>query len=144
MPATEAAMLRTLLAIGLLLAAAGPALAQGAPAPKPFEANTLLKDGRRVEVREASVVGGKICGWVLEEGAAPDASPRSECIAPQDIARTKLLRRMASADAIDGGLCVILMPLCLAKVKAVQERIVEKAVEKVEAAPLIAPTPARP
>jgi len=137
-------MLRTLLAIGLLLAVAGPALAQEAPTQKPFEANTLLKDGRRVEVREASVVGGKICGWVLEEGAAPDASPRSECIAPQDIARTKLLRRTAGADAIDGGLCVILMPLCLAKVKAVKDRIVEKAVAKAKASPATAPTPARP
>jgi hypothetical protein len=137
-------MLRTLLATGLLLVAAGPALAQEAPAPKPFEANTLLKDGRRIEVREASIVGGKICGWVLEEGAAPDAHPGSACISPQDISRTTLLRRMASADAIDGGLCVILMPLCLAKVKAVQERIVEKAVEKAKAAPAIAPIPARP
>jgi hypothetical protein len=140
----EALMLRTLLGAGLILAAGGSALAQEAPKPKPFEANTLLKDGRRIEVREASIVGGKICGSVLEEGASLDATPKSECIAPQDIARTKLLRRMAGADAIDGGLCVILMPLCLARVKAVQERIVDRAFEKAKAAPAITPTPARP
>jgi hypothetical protein len=142
------AVLRAILAATLTLAALGPAAAQvtSSGVPKPFEANTVLKDGRKIEVREPSFVGDKLCGWIFEEGAAPAAMPKSDCIARQDIASTQVSnpRRDAVREATDGALCIILAPICLAKVKAAQERIVDRAAEKAKAAPATAPTPGQP
>jgi hypothetical protein len=128
-------MLR-LLCVGLTSAAlSGASFAQAPPEAalnaRTVKVHAILKDGRKVEVRQPDIIDRKLCGWILEEGAAPDVLPRASCIAPGAIASTRVENgKVALAESVDGSLCLILMPLCLAKVAALQDRVVEKAITK--------------
>ncbi len=128
-----------LICVGLASAAlAGTSLAQ-APPEAALDARTVrvhavLKDGRKVEVRKPDIIDRKLCGWIIEEGAAAGVLPRASCIAPGAIVSTRVENgKAAVAESVDGSLCMILMPLCLAKVAAVQDRIVERAIAKAKA-----------
>jgi hypothetical protein len=120
-----------------VIALAGAAVAQ-TPAPdlgpnpsKLVKVHAELKSGGKVEVRQPDVIDGKLCGWVFPVGAPADAMPKSECIPMADIASTRVEgARFAVGESVEGALCVILMPLCLSKVKMAQDRIVEKAIGK--------------
>jgi hypothetical protein len=124
------------LAISLLtIVLAGAAAAQtpdlGPNPSKSVKVHAELKSGGKVEVRQPDIIDGKLCGWVFPAGAPADATPKSECIPMADIASTRVEgARFAVGESVEGALCVVVMPLCLAKVKAVQGRIVEKAIEK--------------
>lgn len=99
--------------------------------PKVLKIHAELKTGAKVEIRQPDVINESLCGFVLPEGAPADAVPKARCIPKADISSTRVSGVGAAlGESVDGSLCVVLMPLCLAKVSAVQNRIVEKAVEK--------------
>lgn len=102
--------------------------------PRVVKVHAELKSGAEVEIRQPNVIDESLCGFVIPEGAPVDAVPKVQCIPKADISSTRVEGVGAAlAESVDGSLCVVLMPLCLAKVSAVQNRIVGKALEKVGA-----------
>ncbi len=107
------------------------ALAQEAPVKKVVKVHAELKTGAKVEIRQPDMINDSLCGFVLPADARADAQPKAQCIPKEEIASTRIEGVGAAlAESLDGSLCAVLMPLCLAKVSAVQNRIVEKAIEK--------------
>jgi hypothetical protein len=101
------------------------------PAPsKTVKVHAELKTGAKVEVRQPDIIDGKLCGWIFPAGAPADVMPKSECIAMTDVASTRVEgARFAVGESVEGALCIVLMPLCLAKVKGVQDRVVRHKIE---------------
>jgi hypothetical protein len=103
-------------------------------AAKDVKVHAVLKGGAKIEVRQPDIIDSKLCGFILPADATPDATPKADCVAMSDIASTDVKdAKYALGESTEGALCVVLMPLCLAKVSAVQDRIVEKAIEKAQA-----------
>lgn len=115
------------------LAVAGAAVAQ---TPRSVKLHADLKTGRSIEVRDPDIIGGRVCGWMRADDEPANVAPRAGCVATSKIASARIEGvRFAVGESVDGSLCMAVMPLCLAKVAAVQDRIVEKAVEKAKARP---------
>jgi hypothetical protein len=111
-----------------------PAPDLGPNPPKTVKVHAELKNGAKVEVRQPDIIDNKLCGWVFPAGAPADVMPKSECIPMADVASTRVEgARFAVGESVEGALCVVLMPLCLAKVQAVQDRIVRDKAEKAKA-----------
>jgi hypothetical protein len=92
-----------------------------------------LKSGGRTEVRQPDIIDNKLCGWIVDSVAPADAAPKAGCIAKSDITSTRVEgAKYALGESTEGSLCMVLMPLCLAKVAAVQNRIVERVIEKAQ------------
>jgi hypothetical protein len=92
-----------------------------------------LKSGGKAEVRQPDIIDNKLCGWIVDPAAPNDAAPKAGCIAKSDIASTRVEgAKYALGESTEGSLCMVLMPLCLAKVAAVQNRLVERAIEKAQ------------
>ncbi|MDP3739606.1 MAG: hypothetical protein Q8R02_19615 [Hyphomonadaceae bacterium] len=127
-------MVRTLFFVAIVLSPLhAVAQAPGAEVKQPrvVKVHAELKTGAKVEIRQPDIINESLCGFVIPEGAPADAAPKAQCIPRADISSTRVEGVGAAlAESIDGSLCAVLMPLCLAKVSAVQNRIVEKAIDK--------------
>jgi hypothetical protein len=129
--------LRMISLIVAALALAPVALAQapdlGRDPSATMKVHAELKSGGSVEVRQPDIIDNKLCGWIVDPAAPADAAPKAGCIAKSDIASTRVEgAKYALGESTEGSLCMVLMPLCLAKVAAVQNRIVERAIEKAQ------------
>jgi hypothetical protein len=101
---------------------------------KVVKVHAELRSGGAIEVRQPDIIDKKLCGFVLPAGAPADATPKADCIAMSEISSTRVEgAKVALAEATEGALCMVLTPLCLAKVSAVQDRFVEKAIDKAKA-----------
>ena len=125
-------MFRKLLIAAIFLSPAyAVAQTPAASPPKVLKVHAELKTGSKIEVRQPDVINESLCGFVRPAGAPADAVAKAQCIPMDDMASTRVEGVGAAlAESLDGSLCVVLMPLCLAKVSAVQNRIVEKATAK--------------
>ena len=111
-----------------------PASDLGRDRAKTVRVHAELKSGGAVEVRRPDIIDKKLCGFVLPVGAPADTMPKADCIPMSEIASTRVEgAKVALAESTEGALCVVLTPLCLAKVSAVQDRIVEKTIDKAKA-----------
>jgi hypothetical protein len=111
-----------------------PAPDLGRDPAKIVKVHAELRSGGAIEVRQPAIIDKKLCGFVLPAGGPADAMPKADCIAMNEISSTRVEgAKFALAESTEGALCAVLMPLCLAKVSAVQERIAEKAIEKARA-----------
>jgi len=120
-------------------ALASAAVAQ-APTPatdtrlKVVKAHVVLKSGAKVQVVQPDVVDRKLCGYVRPADAPANTTWTKDCIAMGDVADIRIEgAKHALGESIDGSMCMVLMPLCLAKVSAVQDRIFETVVGKAQA-----------
>lgn len=110
------------------LALAGVAMAQN---PKAATIHAQLKSGRSIEVRDPDIINGRLCGWMRADDEPADVAARPGCVATAKIASARLQGvRYALGESVDGSLCMAAMPLCFAKVAAVENRIVRKAIGK--------------
>jgi len=122
--------------VPFLLAASMVAGAATAQTPESVKLHAKLKSGRSIEVRDPDIIDGRLCGWMRADDEPASVAPRPGCVATSKIASARIEGvRFAVGESVDGSLCMAVMPLCLAKVAAVQDRIVEKAVEKAKARP---------
>jgi hypothetical protein len=102
--------------------------------PKVTKAHVVLKSGARVQVVQPDIIDKKLCGYVRPADAPANTAWKQDCIAMSDVADTRIEgAKHALGESIDGSMCMVLMPLCLAKVSAVQDRIVETAIGKAQA-----------
>jgi len=131
-------MLRSLFLIAVSIALTHAATAQ-APEPKTekpkvVKVHALMKSGANLQIVQPDIVDRKLCGYVRAADVPPGTAWKKDCVALADIADTRVEgAKYALADSIDGAMCIVLMPLCFAKVSAVQDRIVENAIAKAKA-----------
>ena len=82
-------------------------------------------------MRRPDIIGQKLCGFVLAADAPPDAMPKADCIAITDVASSNpSLTRATHSEAVDAAVCIVLAPICLAKVSEAQNRLTERAIER--------------
>jgi hypothetical protein len=129
--------LRMTSSIAAVLALTPVALAQapdlGRDPAAVVKVHAELKAGGKVEVRQPDIIDNKLCGWIVDPAAPAGAMPKAGCIAKSDISSTRVEgAKYALGESTEGSLCMVLMPLCLAKVAAVQNRLVERAIEKTQ------------
>jgi hypothetical protein len=124
----------SLIAGAIAFAGAAMAQASGSDArPKVAKAHVVLKGGAKVQVVQPEIVDRKLCGYVRPADAPANTAWKQDCIAMSDIADTLIEgAKHALGESIDGSMCMVLMPLCLAKVSAVQDRIFETAIGKAQ------------
>jgi hypothetical protein len=114
-----------------VLAMAGAANAQ---APASVTMHAQLKSGRSIVVRDPDIVDGRLCGWIRADDEPAKVAARPGCVTTSKIASARLEGvRHAVGESVDGALCMAVMPLCFAKVAAIENRIVRKAIEKAQA-----------
>ena len=125
----------------LLLAASMVAGAAAAQTPKSMTPKSMkllaeLKTGRSIEVEDPDIIDGRLCGWMRAEDEPASLAPRAGCIAIAKIARAKMEgARFSVGASLEGSLCMVVMPLCLAKVAAVEDAILAKAIGKAKVRP---------
>ena len=125
-------MVRSLVLMIAALGVCGAGFAQTPPAPvkKAMTAHAELKTGRKLDVSSPQVIDRRLCG-TFTDLSRPGSTPQLGCVSLNKFASVKLQNvRYALADSIDGSFCVAVMPLCLAKVKAVEDKLVRHAIEK--------------
>ena len=125
-------MVRSLLLMIAALGVCGAGFAQtpAAPAKKVVIAHADLRTGRKLDVSSPQVIDGRLCGEFTDL-STPGAAPQLGCVSMSKFASVKLDHvRYALADSIDGSFCMAVMPLCFAKVKAVEDKLVRHAIEK--------------
>ena len=121
-------MLRIFPALIGMLALANAANAQ---APPSVTMHAQLKSGRNIEVRDPDIIDGRLCGWMRADDEPATVAARPGCVTTSKIVSARLEGvRHAVGESVDGSLCMAVMPLCFAKVAAIENRIVRKAVEK--------------
>ena len=124
-------MLRFVPVLIAALAMAGVAMAEPPKAPA---IHAQLKSGRSIEVRDPDIIDGGLCGWMRADDERASVAARPGCVATAKIASARLEGvRYAVGESVDGSLCLAVMPLCFAKVAAVENRIVRKAIDKAKA-----------
>ncbi len=124
-------MVRSLLLMVAALGLCGAGFAQSpARASKVVTAHAELKTGRKLDVSSPTIVDRRLCGEFTDL-STPGAAPQLGCVSMSKFASVKLDHvRYALADSIDGSLCMAVMPLCFAKVKAVEDKLVRHAIER--------------